>query len=109
MIDLTNHDLDVIHYGGMALAKLVVILFFLFSRGWRSGWCAEGEGLIGPFANKVGGPDRSRCPPDLRPRRQVVRLDLAVGKNVLDADAVGQQVVADQSPVALPVQSPRRT
>jgi hypothetical protein len=30
LMNLTNHDLDVIHYGGMAFAKLVVILFFFF-------------------------------------------------------------------------------
>lgn len=30
LMGLTNHDLDVIHYCGMAFAKLVVILFFFF-------------------------------------------------------------------------------
>ena len=30
LMDLTNHDLNVIHYSGMAFAKLVVILFFFF-------------------------------------------------------------------------------
>ena len=30
LMDLSNHDLNVIHYSGMAFAKLVVILFFFF-------------------------------------------------------------------------------
>ncbi len=30
LMDLSNHDLDVIHYCGMAFAKLCVILFFFF-------------------------------------------------------------------------------
>ena len=30
MFDLTNHDLNVIHYCGMAFVKLSVILFFFF-------------------------------------------------------------------------------
>jgi len=30
LMDLSNHDLNVIHYSGMAFAKLCVILFFFF-------------------------------------------------------------------------------
>jgi len=30
LMDLSNHDLNVIHYCGMAFVKLVVILFFFF-------------------------------------------------------------------------------
>jgi hypothetical protein len=30
LMDLTNHDLNVIHYCGMAFVRLVVILFFFF-------------------------------------------------------------------------------
>jgi hypothetical protein len=30
LMDLSGHDLNVIHYSGMAFAKLVVILFFFF-------------------------------------------------------------------------------
>ena len=30
MFGLSPHDLSLIHYGGMAFLKLVVILFFLF-------------------------------------------------------------------------------
>ncbi len=30
MFGLSGHDLNVIHYSGMAFAKLVVILFFFF-------------------------------------------------------------------------------
>ena len=30
LMNLSNHDLNVIHYSGMVFAKLVVILFFFF-------------------------------------------------------------------------------
>ena len=30
LMDLSKHDLNVIHYSGMAFVKLVVILFFFF-------------------------------------------------------------------------------
>jgi len=30
LMDLSNHDLNVIHYSGMAFLKLVVICFFFF-------------------------------------------------------------------------------
>ena len=30
LMDLTDHDLNVIHYSGMAFLKLVVICFFFF-------------------------------------------------------------------------------
>jgi hypothetical protein len=43
--------------------------------------------------------------PNLDLRCQLVRLDIAAGEYVLDGDTVGQQVVADRSPVTLPVQS----
>jgi len=30
LMDLSNHELNIIHYSGMAFVKLVVILFFFF-------------------------------------------------------------------------------
>ena len=46
---------------------------------------------------------------DLDPRRRLVRLGLAGGQDVLDLDAVRQQVVTEQLPVAVPVIALGRT